>query len=253
MSWLKNYTVFFGSIFVTIASIAWGVAEGGFEPWIVAVGGGIGIAINWGTYPLLGRRKRNLKPEEKIALRDKWRPVFESYFLDLARKGQKGSDCIIHDVDRLDNYPDLENEKGISSWFRVGLVGTYHRGILLGLKWTRVEEKDGEWSETNQEHSESSLKVALIGQVPYESIESANFEGDDYYNKPHIYCHFEYFGEPYEKFYYGEQFQLNPRLPCHYRQIAEYESVSRKPIHQRIWLTVRKKPISKFRALFRKK
>lgn len=223
MGLLRNSIVFVGSMFVTIASIVWGLAEGGYEPWIVAIGGIVVIAANGDRFQSLGRKKRNLTPEQRIEARDKWRPIFEDYFLGAAGNNQRVGDAIVHDVNRLDIYPDSEKEKGISSWFRVGLMGTYHRGILLGLRWTYVEKKDGEWVENQIEQSEDSVKVMLLGEVPYESIESVNFDGDDYYNKPHIYCHFDYSGEPYERLFYGEERQLDPGFPYYYSEIAKYQ------------------------------
>lgn len=239
MELIKNSIVFFGSILVVIGSVFWGIAEGGYEPWIVALAGAVGIAVNWNFLPQFGRKKRKLTPEAKIALRDKWRPVFEEYFLQGARNGQRGGDVIVHDVDRLDTYPDTSDEKGISSWFRVGLMGTYHRGVLLGLEWASLEEQDGKWIKVRTGSSENTVKVMLLGEVRYEAIESVNFDGDDYYNKPHIYCHFDHNGEPYERLYYGEEFQINPGLPHHYREVTEYNPPSRQNFWRRHWFAIR--------------
>lgn len=221
MSFLKNYTVLFGSAAVVLGSVAWGLAEGGYEPWIVAIAGVVGIFTNWELLPKFGKRKRRLTPTEKLAARDKWRPIFQDYFLEAARKNFRG-DAIVHDVDRLDNYPEAGEEKGISSWFRVGLMGTYNDGILLGLRWTEIEEQNGVWVEKRQTDSKGGVKVMLLGEVPFESIASVNFEGDEYYNKPHIFCHFDFEGEPYKRLFYGEEFQLDPNLPYHYRDLLEY-------------------------------
>lgn len=233
MGWLKNSIVLAGSLIATVGSILWGIAEGGYEPWIVAMLCAVGILVNLEIFPIFSRKKRNLTPEQKIAARDRWRPVFERYFLEAARNGQHIGDTIIHDVNRLDTYPKIDDKKGISPWFRVGLAGTYNRGILLGLKWAYIEQKDNTWVENKGEKTDNSLEVALLGEVPYESIESVNFDGDDYYNKPHIYCHFEHNGEPYERLFFGEECQLDPNLPSYYREIAKYEPVSRRRFWQR--------------------
>nr|WP_321251752.1 hypothetical protein [uncultured Ruegeria sp.] len=219
------------------ASVAWGYYEGGFEPWIVALLGIVGIVANSELLPFVGRKMRVLTPEQKIAARDKWRPEFEGYFLETAKNGYVG-DTIIHDVGRLDTYPNSGDEKGISSWFRVGLMGTYHKGILLGLRWTYLKEKEGGWVENSTGEEDGSIKVMLLGEVPYECIESVNFDGDDFYNKPHIYCHFDFQGEPYERLFYGEQFQLNAGLRYHYRELAEYD---RNPSRRRSILSRRSK------------
>jgi hypothetical protein len=39
----------------------------------------------------------------------------------------------------MDHYPEIdEKAKGISPWFRAGLIGMYHRGVLIGLRWTTL-------------------------------------------------------------------------------------------------------------------
>lgn len=224
MGWLKNYIVFLGSWGLLVVSGLWLYDGGSYDSVLAAIAGVVGIAANWEFLPVIGRKKRNLTPEQKVQARDKWRPIFENYFLETVHNGYR-SDAIIHDLNRLDTYPDISEGKGISSWFRVGLSGTYHRGVLLGLKWTYIEQVDGKWQEVNK--TETALKVALLGEVPFEAIESVNFDGDQFYNKPHIFCHFDYKGEPYARLFYGEEFQLDPGFPYHYREIAEYEALPR--------------------------
>ncbi len=220
MAWLQNWTLFVISCCVLIGAVLWGVADGGYEPWLLFLGTVAAILAGQRFIPWRSDR-RTLTPEQKIAARDKWRPIFEDYFLELARHDQK-TDVIVHDVKRLDNYPDTEEKgKGISSWFRVGLMGTYHRGVLLGLQWTYLEQKNGRWVEVRTKNT--AKKVMLLGEVPYEAIESVNFEGDPYYNKPHIWCHFDYKGQPYARMYYGEEFQLDPKFPYHYTEIVGYK------------------------------
>jgi hypothetical protein len=56
---------------------------------------------------------------------------------------------------RLDAYPDLdENEKGISPWFRLGLVGTYHRGILVAHGWGTLTKDEDAWRYTDYKAGE---------------------------------------------------------------------------------------------------
>ena len=78
---------------------------------------------------VVGARRR-LTPSQVIELRSRWKPQFEQHIADNYRKKLR-HDVIIRDMKHFDKYPDIdENEKGISPWFRLGLVGTYHRGIL---------------------------------------------------------------------------------------------------------------------------
>jgi hypothetical protein len=172
-----------------------------------------------------------MPPQQKIELRQKWKPRFEEHIRDhFARKLR--SDVIIRDVKRVDQYPDIkEDEKGISAWFRLGLVGTYHRGILVAFQWNKlVKAGEGEFrfldcDNDKQEAKDDALKVLQIGMIPFENIEDVDFEGDEYYNYPHIYCHFATKGEPYERVAYFTQNQLfEDSLPYH-TEVVEAKAV----------------------------
>lgn len=108
----------------------------------------------------------------------------------------------MRDMRRVDSYPETNKRRGISPWFRVGLLGTYHRGILLGLGWHNLVNDPalGGWRyhDWRQKDSEEPLgqKVVLIGKVPFESIEEVEWDGDEYYNYPHIYCYFKHEKQP---------------------------------------------------------
>lgn len=64
----------------------------------------------------------------------------------------------------------------------------------------------------------------LIGYVPYENIETVNWDGDEYYSFPHIFCYFDTKRkEPYETLEFCEEkhFDGDP----YYTKVAEYDSV----------------------------
>jgi len=104
-------------------------------------------------------------------------------------------------------------------------MGTYHRGVLLGLRWLHiVQQADGTWKENNT--GMEGIKVILVGAVPFDSIESVNWDGDDYYSKPHLFCHFEHKGQPYERMFYATENRLeHPSIihPAFYTEVAKYE------------------------------
>ena len=127
----------------------------------------------------------------------------------------------------MDNYPDIDDKaKGISPWFRAGLVGTYHKGALIGLRWTTLTaDAKGDWRFTDYKRGETGeIKVILIGNVPFENIESVDWRGDEYYAFPHLYCYFDARRkEPYEKLAFCEKREMNdipfytevsPTPPC---------------------------------------
>lgn len=180
------------------------------------------------AWAALRKAKRSPSPAEVVQLRQKWKGEFESKLWERRQAGQR-SDVIVRDVKRIDSYPDTDgNTKGISPWFRVGLMGTYHRGILLGLRWGSLVREESGWKYRNYKKEEAGkLKVILIGYVPYENIEAVDWEGDEFYGFPHLYCHFDARSkEPYERCAFCEQ-QFLDETPF-YTEVAEYDAVHKR-------------------------
>ncbi|MBP3127649.1 hypothetical protein [Thalassospira sp. ER-Se-21-Dark] len=172
------------------------------------------------------RKRRILSPEEKIALRARWKSEFEEHLYVRQARGLR-KDVIVRDVKRIDIYPDIPKTKGISPCFRVGLVGTYERGAMIGLGWARIIEEKGRWRELDLPYdSDEHEKVMLTGFVPYENIEHVDWDGDQYYSYPHIFCHFVYKGEPYEKVAYCRCYEFNNNE--HFSELVNYKDVKRK-------------------------
>lgn len=192
----------------------------------------------------MGRRRR-LTPEEKIALRQKWKPPLEEEIIKNWRDKLR-QDVIIRDVARLDSYPDIdENSKGISPWFRLGLIGLYHRGILVAMNWERLIEEDGNFRIKDYKNDDGEgIKAILAGKIPFENIEEIDFDGDEYYYYPHIYCHFSIDKSPYESVYYYDE-RENPGGRPFYTEIADAKKVYANSKHLRkswwrSWLPARK-------------
>jgi hypothetical protein len=158
------------------------------------------------------RRRARRSTGERLERRAKWKPIFEELIL-VRRRDQLRSDVIIRDVRRMDHYPDQTEGKGISPWFRVGLVGTYHRGIEVGLGIHSLawEESEKSWrlGDLLNEQSET-VTGYLIGYIPYDVIGHVDLTGDEYYSYPHIYCNFRFKGQPYEKLAFCERKELFP-------------------------------------------
>lgn len=106
-------------------------------------------------------------------------------------------------------------------------MGTYHKGILAGLRWGKLTLDEDHWRYTNYKAGEKGdIKVILIGYIPYENIEAVNWSGDEYYYCPHIYCHFDARRkEPYERLAFCEKKELN-EIPF-YTEVADDLTVQR--------------------------
>lgn len=190
---------------------------------------GLGIVYS-GLKDLLSWRRRRLHkltPEERLARREKWKGRFREEIWNRERDELR-QDVIVRDVRRLDEYPDGSERKGISAWFRVALVGQYHRGIELGLSLHSLvlEEREGPngaWRLADDEE-DGATKAYLIACVRYDDIEHVDWHGDEYYNHPHIYCHFAHGGQPYERLAFCERKSIHPK---HYffTEIASYDEV----------------------------
>ncbi len=182
-----------------------------------------------------GFQKRKFSPEEKLALRDKWKPLFEEQILNSHQDGIR-RDVIIRDVRRMEKYPEADSdEKGISAWFRLGLIDTYHRGILVALGWDRLIEVSENVYRTKKPDeyvngNDTGIKVVRAGKIPYYLIESVDFDGDEYYGFPHIYCHFLLKSEPYESVQFYEEKQLDSLSKPFYVEIGDYAAIRKEAI-----------------------
>ena len=174
------------------------------------------------------RQRRKLTPSEVISLRQKWKTQFDEHIWKNYKEKLR-EDAIIRDMKRMDNYPDLKQSKGISSWFRVSLIGTYHRGIFVRLRFgTLTQCKDVGWRFTDRIAGEQGdIKVMKLGSIPYENIEAVDWDGDGHYQFPHIYCFFAHNKEPYEHVGFYTKTVLPNDLPF-YTEIAPYDQVRRR-------------------------
>jgi hypothetical protein len=185
-----------------------------------------GWSVVSGSWRFLHRHKRTLTSQDKLQLRNKWKPQFADYLGKLHLEKLR-SDVVIRDIKRMDSYPEIVGRKGISAWFRVDLIDTYERGIMVGLRWEElIQEPNGfryvDWAKNER----GGRKVVLTGYIPYENIESVDWEGDRYYGFPHIYCYFSFKGEPYERLAFCELHKING-WP-YYTNVANYSPVRKR-------------------------
>lgn len=177
----------------------------------------------------LSKGKSRLTPEQRVEHREQiraevasgfeWNPLSESYSY---------TEVIIRDINRVDEYPDVTGKKGISSWFRTGFLGTYHRGIELGLGYEGLvfDEKHSAWRLASYDE-EPSTRVVRLGRLPYDEIVKINWAGDEHYPFPHIYCRFgQRKKEPWEAVVYAKAGK-NPGGRPFYEDLAKYDDVTK--------------------------
>lgn len=104
-----------------------------YEPWLF-LGGLIFISLEiFRRYEIyfLKREGINFTPGELVKHTEKLRQQFKNEIYRCRAENLR-KDVIIRHVNRMDSYPNAdESKKGISPWFKVALLDTYHKGILV--------------------------------------------------------------------------------------------------------------------------
>lgn len=207
--------------------IAWAMQPpGNFEPYFVVFSLVFAATALYRHYLMHSEKKPKRTPAELVQHREKLRPIFEKEILR-CRHEKLRKDAIIRHVDRIDSYPNAnESKSGISPWFKVALVDTYHKGIMVILSAERLYIHDGRY--TNKKgNSEEEVRAYLVGKIPYEDIEAVNMDGDEYYYFPHIYCHFSHNNEPYEKLVYCQEVDMN-NGHVYYSELVSFADVQKQ-------------------------
>jgi hypothetical protein len=180
--------------------------------------------ISW-----ISRRFEKPDPVELLKKRQERRKEFEAYFKreEFENAYIYGS-AIIREVSRMDAYPEGdEREKGISPWFKVEVKGLYHRGVevFLRIVTLKYEEEYSGWRYAHH-REEGAFNAFLVGRIPFDRIKYINWDGDEYYYFPHIYC--DFLGrskEPYEALLYFEKGEVEEKT--YFMEIIDSKSVER--------------------------
>lgn len=120
---------------------------------------------------------------------------------------RKGREVIIRNVHN-DSYPEQEwDNPGFYPWYKLEYCRLYHKGISFYSSIVDVHvHQNGSWElpEYKDPLPEGSVKVTAYGMVniPFDNIVDCDFEGDEYYPFPHIYCEFNNMGQPHEEIWY---------------------------------------------------
>ncbi len=200
--------------------------SGPFEPYLVVTGFVFLATEAYRRYEgrLFKVEGVERTPSERVQHHERLRVLFREEVLRCQAQNLR-KDVIVRHVNRIDAYPDGSDAPGISAWFKVGLLDTYHAGIEVGLGWEGLVDSPRGFRKADYAKEErGEVTLMLIGEIPYDFIEDMNPDGDEYYYLPHIFCHFANHGEPYERLYYAEQMDMG-NGHHYWKEVASYSEV----------------------------
>lgn len=148
-----------------------------------------------------GERQRSNADERirhRLAIKDELGEVLGSML-----RRESLPEAVIRDADRQpDRYPDPDDKfrfRRVSPWFGVGIMPSYSGGISAMLRLDQIFiEGDTARAQVEADKEDGEL-VRVVGRIPYDSIVAVDRDGDSHYPGPHIYCHFDFGHEPYER------------------------------------------------------
>lgn len=172
-------------------------------------GAGVALDLIKSLLSLIGKWRKKTPPEEILRKRKAQKLLFEQNYDRLHK-----SDIIIRDIRRLDTYPDHDDKgKGISAWFKLEFKSLYHKGVELFMMCESVMYNDDENSWRICRYDEAgAVPALLVGKIPYEAIVDVEWNGDEYYPFPHLFCDFTTKDKmPYDELVFVVSEEINGR------------------------------------------
>ena len=98
---------------------------------------------------------------------------------------------------------------------------------MLGLRRSSLQSHDGSYRFVDHANGEiGDTPACLLAEVPYSAIESVDMDGDERYHFPHIYCYFDFKGEPYKrKWLASEHVNMQGRSYC--TELCDYDNAKK--------------------------
>jgi len=147
---------------------------------------------------------RKIPPEEILKKRQEWRKEAEKHIPRRNNWDSRG-DAIVRDIDRMDYYLHENPKKAYASyaWFRVEVKDVTYRGIECFVSMPEMiiyDKQKKKWRLAERDEQDGTLAYP-VGKIPYENIVNIDWNGDEYYPYPHIYCRYRK-GSPYYAIHY---------------------------------------------------
>lgn len=183
----------------------------------------LGFNIIKGIFGFLAHMVRGTKPEEILKKRQILKHDIESHLH--RRKDAYGTlgNAIVRDIDRMDYYLHDNPKKSYASyaWFRVEIKDISYRSLDCFISMPEeiiYDEGKNRWRFTKQ--GEKGINAYPVGKIPYENIINIDWNGDEYYPFPHIYCRYRN-RSPYLAIHYYLKQGREPHE--YYQQVEGFE------------------------------
>lgn len=246
VDWFKNHPIISLEWIIAAVAVAYfsgiEVAESQLIGFLTVAAAFLCVIFLWfmarASYDLfckLEDQNRVLQQELKSAIRSKdtlaiiegrqrWKREFETHLEQTPGQRNYGP-AIISDMERVDSYPEIDDAPGISPWFKVEIMRLYHRGVEVYLRISTVkyDEARGRWYYARYDEP-GAISGFVVGKIPFDVIRTVEWDGDQYYNMPHIYCEFSRADkQPYEEIVFYQSMGAPPHE--WFQEIAKFDDV----------------------------
>lgn len=107
-------------------------------------------------------------------------------------------------------YPEentlLNND--FTGYYKAEVYDFYHNGLMVRAYPYAKDIKYKLQKDESEEYEIVEMRVEILGCIPFENIIEYDYEGDEYYNYPHLFCDFVNVSDPYEKIIYINEMRL---------------------------------------------
>ncbi|NSB23047.1 hypothetical protein B0H68_005635 [Clostridium beijerinckii] len=116
------------------------------------------------------------------------------------------SEVLIRSIDDTDYPENTLLEKDFTGYFKAEVYSFYHNGlqVITGVKDIKVKQYED--IDNEDEFTIKEISALEIGYLPFDNIIDYDYDGDEYYMYPHLYCDFVNRNDPFEKIGYAYEY-----------------------------------------------
>jgi hypothetical protein len=195
------------------------------------LGDGVSFARELRERGVRQRASNEARIAHRLAIKEQIREDFAPLL-----RGDVEAEVLVRDADRQpDGWPDPDWKfrlRRLSPTFKVGVMHPYSNGITALLRLDSVFIADGIARSQVKGDPEDGELVRVVGQIPYDAIVAVDRDGDANFSAPHVYCHFDFGHEPYERIVLYREHAEGRWLPI---EDVEYKPDKTPPWRQYLW------------------